>query len=74
MVVLKMPEKKADTSVLRQDVEYREKLWEITNRIHAASDIDEILINLRDDVTELFEAERFFREAPVADRRDKKRC
>ncbi len=64
MVVLRMPKQQAtangkeNTSVLKQDVQYREKLWEITNRIHAASNIDEILINFEDDVTNLFEAER----------------
>lgn len=64
MVVLRMPKQQAtangkeNTSALKQDVQYREKLWEITNRIHAASNIDEILINFEDDVTNLFEAER----------------
>jgi type II secretory ATPase GspE/PulE/Tfp pilus assembly ATPase PilB-like protein len=57
MVVLKMPEKQA-VDGLKQDVAYRENLWEITNRIHAASNLDEILIDLKDDVTKLFEAER----------------
>jgi type II secretory ATPase GspE/PulE/Tfp pilus assembly ATPase PilB-like protein len=57
MVVLKMPEKQAADG-LKQDVAYRENLWEITNRIHAASNLDEILIDLKDDVTKLFEAER----------------
>ncbi|MDY6952856.1 MAG: ATPase, T2SS/T4P/T4SS family [Thermodesulfobacteriota bacterium] len=64
MVVLKMPEKQAaggqkqDGSVLQHDVAYREALWEITNRIHAANNLDEILLDLKDDVTSLFEAER----------------
>jgi type II secretory ATPase GspE/PulE/Tfp pilus assembly ATPase PilB-like protein len=37
---------------------YQERLLEITNRVHAASNIDEILIDLQDDITKFFEAER----------------
>ena len=64
MVVLKMPEKqtaggqKPDGTAVQQDVQYRERLWEITNRIHSASNLDEILLDLKDDVTSLFAAER----------------
>jgi type II secretory ATPase GspE/PulE/Tfp pilus assembly ATPase PilB-like protein len=64
MVVLKMSKKQGSAngtehgSGLKQEVEYREKLLEITNRVHAASNIDEILIDLKEDVTELFDAER----------------
>jgi transcriptional regulator with GAF, ATPase, and Fis domain len=64
MVVLKMPEKqtageqKLDSTAVQQDIQYRERLWEITNRIHSASNLDEILLDLKDDVTSLFEAER----------------
>jgi len=64
MVVLKMPKKQATGGqkekgpALKQDVQYREQLWEITNRIHSASNLDEILLDLKDDVTSLFEAER----------------
>jgi type II secretory ATPase GspE/PulE/Tfp pilus assembly ATPase PilB-like protein len=47
-----------NTSDLKQEVVFRERLLEITNRVHAASDIDEILIDLKDDVTKLFDAER----------------
>jgi type II secretory ATPase GspE/PulE/Tfp pilus assembly ATPase PilB-like protein len=64
MVVLDMSTKQetgkegVSTSILKEDVEYRDRLWEITNRIHAAQNTDEILIDLKDDVTRLFEAER----------------
>jgi type II secretory ATPase GspE/PulE/Tfp pilus assembly ATPase PilB-like protein len=64
MVVLKMQKKEdasggaKNASTLKQEVEFREKLLEITNRVHAANDIDEILIDLKDDVTKLFDAER----------------
>jgi len=64
MVVLKMSEKqtasgqKEDGPGAQQDAQYREQLWEITNRIHSASNLDEILLDLKDDVTSLFAAER----------------
>ncbi|MCD6139054.1 MAG: GspE/PulE family protein [Deltaproteobacteria bacterium] len=62
MAILKMSKKRenADStaSILKQEVEYREKLLSITNRIHSASNIDGILIDLKDDITKLFEAER----------------
>lgn len=64
MVVLKMQQKEGfsngvkNTSALKQEVDFRERLLEITNRIHAAGSIDEILIDLKEDVTRLFDAER----------------
>ncbi len=64
MVVLNMSKKHQaadgtkNTSVLEQEVEYREKLLEITNRINAASHIDQILIDMKEDVPRLFDAER----------------
>jgi len=64
MVVLKMSKKQGSangtehTSGLKQEVEFRERLLEITNRVHAANNIDEILIDLKEDVIELFDAER----------------
>jgi type II secretory ATPase GspE/PulE/Tfp pilus assembly ATPase PilB-like protein len=47
---------KADN--LQSDVEFRAKLQEIGNKIHAASNLDEILIDLKDEIISLFEAER----------------
>ncbi|MBE9580603.1 MAG: GspE/PulE family protein [Proteobacteria bacterium] len=64
MVVLKMSKKQGSangtehTAGLKQEVQYPERLLEITNRVHAANNIDEILIDLKEDVTELFDAER----------------
>ncbi len=64
MVVLNMSTKQdvadvtKNSSVLQDEVEYREKLLEITNRINAASHIDEILTDLKEDVPRLFDAER----------------
>ncbi len=64
MAVSKMQINRAEESVdpdvqtLKSEVEYRTKLQEICNKIYAAKNLDEILINLRDDITRLFEAER----------------
>ena len=43
---------------LKSEVEYRTKLQDICNKIHAASNLDEILVSLKDEITSLFEAER----------------
>jgi len=43
---------------LTSEVAYRTRLQKICNKINAAANLDEILINLRDDITSLFEAER----------------
>ena len=43
---------------LQAEVGYRRKLQEIGNRIHAASNLDEILVHLKDEIVELFDAER----------------
>jgi type II secretory ATPase GspE/PulE/Tfp pilus assembly ATPase PilB-like protein len=43
---------------VEQDASYSNRLLEITNRIPSASNIDEILIDLKHDILKLFEAER----------------
>ena len=43
---------------LKTEVAYRTQLQEIGNRINSARDLDEILIDLKDDITSLFDAER----------------
>ncbi|MBI9084344.1 MAG: GspE/PulE family protein [Desulfobacterales bacterium] len=48
----------ADGRDLQSEVEYRTKLQEICNNIYAAKNLDDILINLKDEITKLFEAER----------------
>jgi type II secretory ATPase GspE/PulE/Tfp pilus assembly ATPase PilB-like protein len=48
----------ADVQNLRSEVEYRTRLQEICNKIYAAKNLDEILIDLREEITGLFEAER----------------
>jgi len=36
---------------LKSEVEYRTRLQEIGNKIYAAANLDEILINLKDEIT-----------------------
>ena len=43
---------------LKNEVEFRSKLHEIGNKINAARDLDEILIDLKDDIISIFNAER----------------
>ncbi len=43
---------------LKTEVEYRSRLQEIGNKINAARDLDEILIDLKNEIISLFDAER----------------
>lgn len=43
---------------LKSEVTYRTRLQEICNKINSAENLDGILINLIDDITSLFNAER----------------
>ena len=43
--------------VLQQQVAYAEKVKRITNQIHAAKDMDQILLDLHNDILGLFDAE-----------------
>jgi len=47
-----------DIKDLKSEVEYRERAQDINKKIFAAANIDEILIDLHEDITGLFEAER----------------
>jgi len=64
MVVLGMSKKQdgghraANGPVVKRGRRIGDSLIDITNRIHAASNTDEILIDLKDDILKLFEAER----------------
>ena len=49
---------KDDVKNLQSEVEYRTRLQEICNKIYAAKNLDEILIDLKDEITGLFEAQR----------------
>ena len=52
------PNRQNGVDNLKSEVEYRTRLQDIGNRINAARDLDEILIDLQDDITALFSAER----------------
>ena len=43
---------------LSSEVIYRTRLQAICNRLNSASDLDEILIDLKEDITSLFAADR----------------
>ena len=64
MVVLEMSTKQAavkgaaDGPAVKQVGSHGDRLLDIVNRIHAASNINEILIDLKDEIVKLFEAER----------------
>ena len=47
-----------NVNVLKSEVEYRTNLQAIANKIHAAPNLDDILVNLIGEITSLFEAER----------------
>ena len=64
MVVVEMSERQAAANEAanglaeQQDMSHSDRLLDITNRIHSARNTDEILIDLKDDIIKLFEAER----------------
>ena len=43
---------------LKSEIDYRKNLQKICNKIHAADNLDEILVDLKDEITGLFAAER----------------
>ena len=48
----------SDDKQLKSEVAYRKKLQQICNDIYAAKNLDEILIDLKDEITSLFASER----------------
>jgi len=54
----KADNKEASDQQLQSEVEYRKNLQEICNKIYAAPNLDGILVDLKDEITGLFEAER----------------
>ncbi|MEE8430869.1 MAG: GspE/PulE family protein [Candidatus Desulfatibia sp.] len=50
--------KAADEQQLKSEVEYRKNLQEICNKIYAAPNLDGILVDLKDEITGLFECDR----------------
>jgi type II secretory ATPase GspE/PulE/Tfp pilus assembly ATPase PilB-like protein len=51
-------EKTPDIEALRKELQFSKSLNFITNKIHSAKDVDEILINLRNSILTLFDADR----------------
>lgn len=49
---------KSSVQYLKSEVAYRTRLQDICNKIYSATNLDEILIDLKGDITTLFEAER----------------
>lgn len=62
MAVLNISKKEhlsgADNGQPNKELNLGDPLLDVTNRIHAASDLDEILIDMRDDITALFDGDR----------------
>ncbi|MFC1812085.1 ATPase, T2SS/T4P/T4SS family [Thermodesulfobacteriota bacterium] len=54
----KADNKESSDQQLQSEVEYRKNLQEICNKIYAAPNLDGILVDLKDEITGLFEAER----------------
>jgi type II secretory ATPase GspE/PulE/Tfp pilus assembly ATPase PilB-like protein len=50
--------KESNVQDLKSEVAYRDRLQHICNKIYAASNLDEILIDLKDQITTLFDAQR----------------
>jgi hypothetical protein len=48
----------SDVQNLKTEVEYRTRLQEIGNKLNSATNLDEMLIDLHDDIISLFNAER----------------
>ena len=46
-----------NVNVLKSEVEYRTNLQAIANKIHAAPNLDDILVNLIGEITSLFVGE-----------------
>lgn len=55
---LKSDKKVIHSGSPRSEAQYRKGLQDICNKIYAASNLDEILVDLKDEITALFEAER----------------
>ncbi|MBW2309727.1 MAG: GspE/PulE family protein [Deltaproteobacteria bacterium] len=51
-------EKVTDVEALQKELQFSRSLNFITNKIHSAKNIDEILINLKDSILTLFDADR----------------
>jgi len=57
-IAIKTDNTENNVEKLKKEVEYGLALREITNRIHSAKNINEILVDLKDDMLGLFDADR----------------
>ena len=55
---------------LQQKVAYAEHVKQIINRIHSAKDLDHILVDLKDEILSLFDAERLTLYAVDAEKKE----
>ena len=56
--MLKPGESAADIEQLKKQVAYAEQLTQVMNQIHAAKDLDQIFVELREGILALLDAER----------------
>lgn len=56
--MLREGQSKSRLESLRAQVAYAERLKYVTNRIHAAKDLDQLFVELHDEILSLFDAER----------------
>ncbi|HSQ85474.1 MAG TPA: hypothetical protein VLM43_12200 [Desulfobacterales bacterium] len=45
--------KRSNSLKLKSEIDYRKDLQEICNKIHAAANLDEILVDLKNEITRL---------------------
>ncbi len=64
------PAQQGTAQGLKQQLVYREKLLKLVNRIHAAKSLDTIFIELKQDMLDLFDAERMTFYAVDRERRE----
>jgi SHS2 domain-containing protein len=55
---------------LQQKVAYAEHVKQIVNRIHSAKDLDHILVDLKDEILSIFDAERLTLYAVDAEKKE----
>src|SRR5688572_8848923 len=53
-----LPTESAADGALAHKLSFQQKLQALTNKIHATSNIDEIMVELSEELCELFEADR----------------
>jgi len=54
----RVPQNDTETRTVEDQLEYQKRLNSITNRIHAANDTNDILLNLQEEILSLFDVDR----------------